>query len=84
MTHLVKNLLKLLINAIKPLKGRTTFFYHIKLRIFTLAAHFFLQKYMQEEINIEIRQLFLFPHSLASGCNVKMQYQYNKTLYDSL
>ena len=39
---------------------------------------------MQEEINFEIRQFFWFPDSVASVCNVKMQYQYNKALYDSL
>ena len=33
---------------------------------------------MQEEINFEIRQFLWFPHSLVSGCSVKMQYQYNK------
>ena len=39
---------------------------------------------MQEEINFEIRQFFWFPHSLASGCSVKIQYQYNKGLCGSL
>ena len=84
LTHYSQEFIKTIINAIKLLKVPTTFLYHIKLWIFTLAAHFFSQKYMQEEINFEIRQFFWFPHSLASGFSVKMQYQYNKALYNSL
>ena len=39
---------------------------------------------MSEEINFEIRQFFWFPRSLASGCSVRMQHQYNEALYDGL